>query len=1145
MTDFTTIAKEIALRYTNEAILLLDKNAEIVYTTEDINQICDLNRDHIIGQSFFSFIHHDDKKKLKRFFSSVRKTPQKEHAITYRISENYSPRKFVKTRMINLLNDPNAEVVAAYCRDITNQKEIKEQLQEKIKENETLLHHYKFIADNTIDVIFQVTLSGTYTYMNKASKRIAGYDPEEMIGKKWMSYVPKKELPKYLSKVKELLNGKKIDDFQTFVIHKEGHLVPVEFSGNVIKRGNKTFINGVMRDLSKRLNSKRELEQIARLLEKQAKAKTKQFQESEKKYRQLIEHANEAIIVAQDNYITLANPNALDLLGYDKEEIFSKTFNHFIHPDDAELVINRHQQRLKGKHPPSRYEFRIIDKNNTIHWVEISAVQINWDNKPATLNFLTDITQRKTLQDKYERLFNNSPEFLAEVDGETLEILTVNQQMSKSIGVPKEKIIGKTWSELLPANIYEKRYKIGLEVLKENKTTIFIDKRGDRYFRNIFTPIEYPNGKRNLQVLSQDITEMESAKQNLIDNEEQLRAITTSAKDAIILIDNKGMVQFWNPAAETIFGYTADEMIGKNIHHILSKETVDNHFKKGFSQFQKKGTGPVVNRSLELIAQKKDGKTIVIELSVSTLKLKNKWHAIGIARDITDRKHMQEALRKSRNRLEIKVKERTAELQASERKYHQLFEIAPVGIAIADLHGNIYDMNKTMEKITGFSLKNITQFDFDQHYVKPRDRNKLRKQLRQQGSISNLEIELKRATGEQYTALMDVERLIISGETRFLVIERDITDLKHIRQEIIETRNYLKNVIDSATELIIAVNKQKQITMWNKTAEQTTGLSSKEAIGKSILNLPIFKESQIFSDAIRNLTTGYEQPPEECVIRSKTKEKSIIRFSASIIDQPETKQTIGVLFVGTDVTKQAIQQGRLIDGVSYLLLHSTSNQAIELFIQTQLEGYHGLCFTRKTSVSMKKTFSPSHPDVFYYQDLLSSSQQSEVFFDRIQQSLSEILSDQNPSIIYIDRIDYLITLFSFDHVLQLLYRLTPVIASHQAILLLRVNPHIINDQQLHLLKEEFFLVPSEKVEPIELDEHLYEILQYINSLNARNIVVSFQKVGKRFSISKVTTKKRLDALEQQGLITVNIKGRMKSVHVTKKAQLLLKRQETS
>lgn len=139
---------------------------------------------------------------------------------------------------------------------------------------------------------------------------------------------------------------------------------------------------------------------------------------------------------------------------------------------------------------------------------------------------------------------------------------------------------------------------------------------------------------------SLDITDRKMA-------EEKLKCISTSALDAIIMMDNEGSISFWNEAAEKIFGYSAQEANGKDFHLFLGSQRFHDDYKKDFTQFIKTGKGHVIGKTLESIAVKKDGTEFPIELSVSAVKLKDKWNAVGILRDITERKEMEEKLIRS------------------------------------------------------------------------------------------------------------------------------------------------------------------------------------------------------------------------------------------------------------------------------------------------------------------------------------------------------------------------------------------------------------------------------------------------------------------------------------------------------------------
>ena len=138
-----------------------------------------------------------------------------------------------------------------------------------------------------------------------------------------------------------------------------------------------------------------------------------------------------------------------------------------------------------------------------------------------------------------------------------------------------------------------------------------------------------------------DITDRKRAEETLRENEARLRGITDSAQDAILMMDPRGAISYWNPAAVTILGYRAEEAIGRNLHELLAPERfLEDHW-AALPEFLRTGQGNAVGKKLELAARRKDGQEIITDLSLSAVSLRGEWHAVGILRDITDRKRME------------------------------------------------------------------------------------------------------------------------------------------------------------------------------------------------------------------------------------------------------------------------------------------------------------------------------------------------------------------------------------------------------------------------------------------------------------------------------------------------------------------------
>lgn len=120
---------------------------------------------------------------------------------------------------------------------------------------------------------------------------------------------------------------------------------------------------------------------------------------SQEQYRLVVENVSEGIVVVQDGHVVFANPRVSQLVGESDQSIRERPFLDFVHPDDRELVLERHRRRLQGETIEPRYAFRVIDHTGKSVWVELSAVVIEWQGKPSTLSFITDISQRRKAEE--------------------------------------------------------------------------------------------------------------------------------------------------------------------------------------------------------------------------------------------------------------------------------------------------------------------------------------------------------------------------------------------------------------------------------------------------------------------------------------------------------------------------------------------------------------------------------------------------------------------------------------------------------------------------------------------------------------------------------------------------------------------------
>ena len=176
-----------------------------------------------------------------------------------------------------------------------------------------------------------------------------------------------------------------------------------------------------------------------------------QSSKEELQYRALFENAGEAIVVSQQGKITFANKRLSDILEIGYDELRSKPFVSFIHPDDRDLVYQRHTNRVKGVNVPGHYSFRIQTKSKQVLWVDINSVYFEWNGVPASLSFLSDVTERRKTERQLVLAKNK-----AEESDKLKSIFLAN--MSHEVRTPMNAILG--FSELLSLSTLSEEKKV-------------------------------------------------------------------------------------------------------------------------------------------------------------------------------------------------------------------------------------------------------------------------------------------------------------------------------------------------------------------------------------------------------------------------------------------------------------------------------------------------------------------------------------------------------------------------------------------------------------------------------------------------------------------------------------------------------------
>lgn len=260
-------------------------------------------------------------------------------------------------------------------------------------------------------------------------------------------------------------------------------------------------------------------------------------------------------------------------------------------------------------------------------------------------------------------------------------------------------------------------------------------------------------------ILAAEVARREVAENNLLERVELLRSINTSVLDAIIMMDDAGHVKYWNPAAERILGFSAEEMEGKPLHEILLPESQSHAYACNRSAWQRAGDDSLVGKTTPLKAVTKGGVKIDVELSVSSMMLGGESRIVAILRDVTQRKR-------------------------AEQEYRTIIQTTMDGFLAFNNEGRILDVNDACCAKTGYTreeLLNMSVQDLNAVDTPEETAARLRK-IEEQG-FDRFETRLRRKDGDIIDAEISVNLSAPGVYDRICAFIRNITERKRREQE--------------------------------------------------------------------------------------------------------------------------------------------------------------------------------------------------------------------------------------------------------------------------------------------------------------------------------------------------------------------------
>jgi len=399
------------------------------------------------------------------------------------------------------------------------------------------------------------------------------------------------------------------------------------------------------------------------------------LREEKKRFEDIAAHVGEWVWeVDREGRYTYSNPVVEKLLGYKPEEVIGRFFYDFFIPEEREILKEKAFEIFSKKEPFRNFLNKLMHKDGRVIIVETNGVPVLSDDGEL-LGYRgsdQDVTERieaeRKLRESEEKFRSITDDVMNAVDvgflilDKNSRIVWINDTLEKFFGIRRDEIVGRDKNKVFrerikfifedPEGVTKKFLSSCSEKRRSECHILPGDGRKERWLECINKPIEKGLYKGGCIELYYDITIQKRLEKRLRENIEMFKSVVEHARDAIIMIDDDGKVIFWNKCAEEMFGYKAEEIIGRDIHLLCAPKRYYDSYRRGFDLFRKSGEGEVIGKTTEVTALRKNGEEFPVELSVGAFRMKGRWHAVAIVRDISERKRMEKELKDKIEELE-------------------------------------------------------------------------------------------------------------------------------------------------------------------------------------------------------------------------------------------------------------------------------------------------------------------------------------------------------------------------------------------------------------------------------------------------------------------------------------------------------------
>ncbi|MDZ4796094.1 MAG: PAS domain S-box protein [Bacteroidota bacterium] len=846
---------------TSDAIFSLDLEGRIISWNKGAELIYGYTKEEVIGK-FAPDITRSGLTK-ETFTAIVNKVPIEGSLDVETLNYNKNGEPIHCLSSITALKNETGKLIGyvIVLRDITQRKQneellskFNEELKRQVEEKTTQV---KNILERISDGFYSLDANWNFTYMNYTAAEIMNCRPEDIVGKNlWKEYPQATEQSMYQTFLKSFEEQQyKLVEFYYPPYKKwfKVHIYP-----------SPTGISVFFRDISG------------------LKKAEEDIRHSNERFEMITRTTNDAVWewnletgelwgneTHQQLYgLTLADPVPLE-----------KEWENRIHPDEREALTNKKANALASDTNIIITEYRFnTEQYGYKHIYDRCYIVRNTEGKAIRiLGSMMDVTELKKAEEKLKRReiqllasIENTPNVAVQWYNDKGEVLFWNHASELIFGWGATEAMGKTLDQLIFTPDETTAFIETIRLIEQTGRTIgpsefsFRRRNGSQGYcvATIFS-IPSIDGSPCYVCMDIDITENKNASEGLRESEEKYRSMIEQASDSIFIIDKKSMYIDANHAACLLVGYTKQEILDLSSSALLTEEEIPIGQLKG-NELQS-GEPVVMERKL----RKKNGVIIDTEASY---KLLSNGYVLIIARDITEKKKAEQAIR------------------ASEETRKLIMNAALDAIVCTDTTGIVTVWTPQAERIFGWAEQEILGKKLTETIIPEEFRERHKKGMQHylatgKGPILNRLIELAAINKEG--RIFPIELSIIpvkQDETEFFcAFIRDITERKEAAEKIVREKELSDTAINSLPGIFYIFDNDRKFLRWNKNFETVSGYISEE--------IPMVNPLDFFADEDKELaelrvTEIFQKGSSELEahFQTKTGEKILYFFTGLAIN---------------------------------------------------------------------------------------------------------------------------------------------------------------------------------------------------------------------------------------------------------------------